>query len=154
MQSGGDCIVLFGGKGAKPELIDFASFGPNSCSPRDSLLPPIVSQVWMLAVTNTLLKSPLLMGHKGAHLGDPGEKTASFRGGEEELGAAGAANKDLQKQRERNYFTLKLQEKKNLRQRSSPNALIQINLPLSGRTLGLVCNLQIFSEPPEPFLFH
>ena len=43
MQSGGDCIVLFEGKGAKPELLDFASFCPNSCSPRDSLLPPIVS---------------------------------------------------------------------------------------------------------------
>ena len=69
MQSGGDCIVLFEGKGAKPELLDFASFGPNSCSPRDSLLPPIVSEVWMLAVTNTPLKSPLLMGAQG---GTPG----------------------------------------------------------------------------------
>ena len=69
MQSGGDCIVLFEGKGAKPELLDFASFCPNSCSPRDSLLPPIVSEVWMLAVTNTPLKSPLLMGAQG---GTPG----------------------------------------------------------------------------------
>ena len=69
MQSGGDCIVLFEGKGPKPELLDFASFCPNSCSPRDSLLPPIVSKVWMLAVTNTLLKSPWLMGAQG---GTPG----------------------------------------------------------------------------------
>ena len=43
-------------------------------------------------------------------MGDPGEKMATLRGGEEELGAAGAANMDLQKQRGRNYITLKLQE--------------------------------------------
>ena len=44
MQSGGECIVLFEGKGPKPELLDFASFCPNSCSLRDSLLPRIVSK--------------------------------------------------------------------------------------------------------------